>query len=278
MTPSRSRHGERGARARSEHAAGAAQARRAELGAPWRRRAAGRWRHGPPWPSRLTTAVFSPSPARMGGSACGTRRAAAYSTSTCPPRTSAPPAPAWPGPRRGDGRPPTRYGRIGGKGSAGGALVPRAASRCGRAASPRPPGAMRRGPAAPTGPGWPAPRVGPLLGTESPLGGGERGASFSFFLIFSSKLTKGVLSQSADGETRLLFAFPAWKQRALKQPGMWHAARLSPPQDPAPRALRSAAPSTSGDLRLLAKLTGTLQLKASVVHALNHFFGSFISR
>lgn len=53
--------------------------------------------------------------------------------------------------------PPDKVRAVGGgeRGSAGGALVPRAAWRCGRAASPRPPGAMRRGPAAPTGPARP---------------------------------------------------------------------------------------------------------------------------
>lgn len=47
-----------------------------------------------------------------------------------------------------------------------------------------------------------------------------------------------------------------------------------------PCASCSALGSSSahlGDLRLPAKLTGTLQLKASVVHALSRFFGFFIS-
>lgn len=61
---------------------------------------------------------------------------------------------------------------------------------------------------------------------------GARRILLFFFLIFSSKLTKSALSQSVDGDTPLPFAFHAWKQRALQQPGMWHAARLlSPPQD-----------------------------------------------
>lgn len=59
------------------------------------------------------------------------------------------PAGGTPAPRQGTG------GGGGERGSAGGALVPRAAWRGGRAASPRPPGAMRRGPAAPTGPARP---------------------------------------------------------------------------------------------------------------------------
>lgn len=194
MTPSAQCHGERGACAGSEHAAGAAQTRRAELGAPWRRRqrAAGRWRRGPPWPSRLTTAVFSPSPARMGGSACGTRWAAACSTSTCPPRTSAPPALAWPGPRRGDARPPTRYGRWGGgEGIRGGsARTPRGLEVRPRRFTP-PSRRHAAGPGSANGTG-PAPRhvwgcgAGLLVRRESPPDGGERGAarlSLSFSLL-----------------------------------------------------------------------------------------------
>ncbi|PKK21452.1 WD repeat domain 43 [Columba livia] len=53
----------------------------------------------------------------MGGCGCGRRRAAACSTSTCLPPTSALPVRAWPGPRRGDARPPARMAPRGKNGS-----------------------------------------------------------------------------------------------------------------------------------------------------------------
>lgn len=130
--------------------------------APWRRqRAAGRrrQRRGPFALSPPATVVSSPSPARMGACGCGRRRTAACSTSTCPPPTSALPVLAWPGPRRGDARPPARYGRCVREGGTrddgggrrrgwdgdGGTPSSLDAWPRPRTASPRPPGAMWRG-------------------------------------------------------------------------------------------------------------------------------------